>query len=58
MLRKLLSVGGFTLLSRITGFARDALLAWTLGAGVLSDAFWPVLWPHPSADDEEDEANE
>jgi putative peptidoglycan lipid II flippase len=39
MLRKLLSVGGFTLLSRITGFARDALLAWTLGAGVLSDAF-------------------
>ncbi len=40
MLRKLLSVGGFTLLSRITGFARDALLAWTLGAGVLSDAFF------------------
>ncbi|HEU0096157.1 MAG TPA: murein biosynthesis integral membrane protein MurJ [Rhizomicrobium sp.] len=39
MIRKLLSVGGFTLASRITGFARDALLAWTLGAGVLSDAF-------------------
>jgi putative peptidoglycan lipid II flippase len=39
MLKKLLSVSGFTLLSRITGFARDALLAWTLGAGVLSDAF-------------------
>jgi putative peptidoglycan lipid II flippase len=39
MFKKLLSVGGFTLLSRITGFARDALLAWTLGAGVLSDAF-------------------
>jgi putative peptidoglycan lipid II flippase len=39
MLKKLVSVGGFTLLSRITGFARDALLAWTLGAGVLSDAF-------------------
>ena len=39
MFRKLLSVGGFTLLSRITGFARDALLAWTLGAGLLSDAF-------------------
>ena len=33
MLRKLLSVSGFTLLSRLTGFARDALLAWTLGAG-------------------------
>ncbi|HEY2009335.1 MAG TPA: murein biosynthesis integral membrane protein MurJ [Rhizomicrobium sp.] len=39
MLKKLVSVGGFTLLSRITGFARDALLAWTLGAGLLSDAF-------------------
>ncbi|HEX4271540.1 MAG TPA: murein biosynthesis integral membrane protein MurJ [Rhizomicrobium sp.] len=39
MLKKLVSVSGFTLLSRITGFARDALLAWTLGAGVLSDAF-------------------
>jgi putative peptidoglycan lipid II flippase len=40
MLKKLVSVSGFTLLSRITGFARDALLAWTLGAGVLSDAFF------------------
>jgi putative peptidoglycan lipid II flippase len=40
MLRKLASVSGFTLLSRLTGFARDALLAWTLGAGVLSDAFF------------------
>jgi putative peptidoglycan lipid II flippase len=39
MFKKLLSVGGFTLMSRITGFARDALLAWTLGAGVLSDSF-------------------
>src|ERR1700761_1912621 len=39
MLRKLLSVGGFTLLSRITGFARDVLMAATLGHGVLSDAF-------------------
>jgi putative peptidoglycan lipid II flippase len=40
MFRKLLSVSGFTLLSRITGFARDALLAWTLGSGILSDAFF------------------
>src|SRR5205085_6980502 len=47
MLRKLLSVGGFTLLSRITGFARDALLAWTLGAGILSDAFFVAfLFPN------------
>jgi putative peptidoglycan lipid II flippase len=47
MLGKLLSVGGFTLLSRITGFARDALLAWTLGAGLLSDAFFVAfLFPN------------
>ena len=39
MLKKLLSVSGFTLLSRITGFARDALQAWTLGGGFLGDAF-------------------
>ena len=39
MLKKLASVSGFTLLSRITGFARDALQAWTLGAGFLGDAF-------------------
>lgn len=39
MLKKLLSVGGFTLASRITGFVRDALQAWTLGAGFLGDAF-------------------
>jgi putative peptidoglycan lipid II flippase len=47
MLRKLLSVSGFTLMSRVTGFARDALLAWTLGAGVLSDAFFVAfLFPN------------
>jgi putative peptidoglycan lipid II flippase len=47
MLRKLLSVSGFTLLSRITGFARDAALAWTLGAGLLSDAFFVAfLFPN------------
>jgi putative peptidoglycan lipid II flippase len=40
MLKKLISVGSFTLLSRITGFARDALLAWTMGSGILSDAFF------------------
>jgi len=47
MLKKLISVSGFTLLSRITGFARDALLAWTLGAGLLSDAFFVAfLFPN------------
>ena len=35
MLRRLLSVSGFTLLSRITGFVRDMLLAWILGHGLL-----------------------
>src|SRR5665213_3091018 len=39
MFRRLLSVGGFSLLSRITGFVRDILMAWILGKGVLSDAF-------------------
>src|SRR6201991_1394536 len=39
MFKRLLSVGGVTLLSRITGFARDILMAWILGKGVLSDAF-------------------
>jgi putative peptidoglycan lipid II flippase len=37
---KLLSVGGFTLLSRITGFARDVMLGAILGAGALADAFY------------------
>ena len=39
MFKRLLSVGGFTLLSRFTGFMRDMLMAWILGKGVLSDAF-------------------
>ena len=39
MFKKLLSVGGFTLLSRITGFSRDILMAAILGQGFLSDAF-------------------
>ncbi|HKY18503.1 MAG TPA: lipid II flippase MurJ, partial [Rhizomicrobium sp.] len=47
MLRKLLSVGGFTLASRITGFGRDMLLAWILGKGMLSDAFFVAfLFPN------------
>ncbi len=43
MLRKILSVGGFTLLSRITGFLRDIVLAAVLGAGALMDAFSVAL---------------
>src|SRR6202000_1263805 len=45
--KKLLFVGGFTLLLRITGFVRDAPPAWTLGASVLSDAFFVAfLFPN------------
>ncbi len=39
MFKRLLSVGAFTLLSRITGFLRDVLMAGILGKGFLSDAF-------------------
>jgi putative peptidoglycan lipid II flippase len=39
MLRAIASVGGWTLLSRITGFARDIVMAAVLGAGGLMDIF-------------------
>lgn len=39
MIRAFFSVGAWTLLSRITGFLRDILLARYLGAGQLMDAF-------------------
>ena len=39
MIRSILSVGGFTLLSRATGLARDILLGAVLGAGAATDAF-------------------
>lgn len=40
MFRSLLSVGGFTLLSRLTGLVRDMVMAPILGHGALSDAFF------------------
>ena len=40
MYKSLLSVGGFTLLSRGAGFVRDVLLGAVLGAGLLADAFF------------------
>jgi putative peptidoglycan lipid II flippase len=43
MLRKILSVSGFTLLSRLSGFLRDIVLAAVLGAGPLMDAFSVAL---------------
>jgi putative peptidoglycan lipid II flippase len=39
MFRSFLSVGGFTLLSRLTGFVRDLALGALLGAGPVADAF-------------------
>jgi putative peptidoglycan lipid II flippase len=39
MLRKILSVGGWSLLSRVAGFVRDIALAAVLGAGHAADAF-------------------
>lgn len=43
MFRKILSVGGFTLLSRLSGFIRDIVLAAVLGAGAMMDAFSVAL---------------
>jgi putative peptidoglycan lipid II flippase len=40
MIKRILTVGGFTLLSRLTGFARDIMLAAILGAGPIADAFF------------------
>ena len=40
LLRPVATVGGFTMLSRLTGFARDMLMAAVLGAGPVSDAFF------------------
>jgi len=37
---RIFTVGGFTLISRITGFARDIMLAAILGAGPIADAFF------------------
>jgi len=43
MLKRIFTVGGFTLLSRLTGFARDIMLAAILGAGPVADAFFVAL---------------
>ena len=43
MIDRILTVGGFTLLSRVTGFARDIVLAYVLGAGPVADAFFVAL---------------
>ncbi|HWT09710.1 MAG TPA: lipid II flippase MurJ, partial [Roseomonas sp.] len=43
MLRSVLTVGGWTMASRILGFARDMLVAARLGAGPVADAFFVAL---------------
>jgi putative peptidoglycan lipid II flippase len=40
MIGRILTVGGYTLLSRVTGFLRDIMLAAILGAGPVADAFF------------------
>jgi len=40
MIKKILTVGGYTLGSRLTGFMRDIMLAAILGAGPVADAFF------------------
>src|SRR4029078_2551412 len=46
MLGRIFTVGGYTLLSRLTGFARDIMLAAILGAGPVADAVFGALRLH------------
>jgi putative peptidoglycan lipid II flippase len=43
MVGRIATVGGLTLLSRLTGFIRDIVLAAVLGAGPVADAFFVAL---------------
>ncbi|MBM3542871.1 MAG: lipid II flippase MurJ, partial [Alphaproteobacteria bacterium] len=43
LLRNASTVGGWTMLSRVVGFVRDALIAATLAAGPVADAFFVAL---------------
>ena len=43
MLKSLMTVSGFTLLSRITGFARDMLTAYYIGGGPTADAWFAAF---------------
>ncbi|HKF99068.1 MAG TPA: murein biosynthesis integral membrane protein MurJ [Xanthobacteraceae bacterium] len=47
MIERILTVGGLTLVSRLTGFIRDIVLAYFLGAGPIADAFF-VAWRLPN----------
>jgi putative peptidoglycan lipid II flippase len=43
MLKGVLTVGGWTMVSRVLGFARDMMIAAVLGAGPIADAFFVAL---------------
>src|SRR5712691_10591206 len=43
MIERILTVGGLTLVSRLTGYVRDIVLAAVLGAGPIADAFFVAL---------------
>lgn len=43
MIKNILTVGGWTMASRVLGFARDMLIAAILGAGPIADAFFVAL---------------
>src|SRR5947199_9391946 len=43
MIGRIFTVGGLTLVSRLSGFARDIVLAAVLGAGPVADAFFVAL---------------
>lgn len=43
MLKGILTVGGWTLVSRVLGFARDMLIAAFVGTGPIADAFFVAL---------------
>ena len=40
LLKTILTIGGYTLVSRVLGFLRDILIAVFLGAGLVADAFF------------------
>jgi putative peptidoglycan lipid II flippase len=43
MLRSLMTISGFTLMSRILGVMRDILIARFLGTGMVADAFFAAF---------------
>ncbi len=47
LLRGFVTVGGWTLLSRILGFVREIAIAATLGAGPMAEA-WVIAWSLPN----------